>query len=435
MPAKGDCGLVPGKIWGRRDFMRIGSLAAFGLTTRDLLAATNGAAEKDERSVILLWLSGGPAQMDTFDMKPDADKDVRGAFKPIKTNVPGMTICEHLPRVAKVTDKHAVIRSMVSPFVEHRDGIAMALTGYRPLPSLEFPCVAAVVSKEKGPREGMPPYVAIPQMYTSQGPGFLGGEYGPFLSGDPNATGYRVRDLNLPIDTDWSRVNHRQFLLKQLDSQFREMDAEAEFQTLDKFYEKAYSLMRTPKIEKAFSIHEEKEELRNAYGRTPFGQGCLLARRLVESGTRFVTVSKGWLTWDTHFDNFNRMETLLLPEFDMAYSALLSDLDSRGLLKNTLVIAMGEFGRTPKVNSQAGRDHWGSAFSMLMSGCGVVGGQNIGATDETAGAIKDYPCSIEDLITTIYDRLGIDYNKEYMSPIGRPVRIANGGQVIKKLFV
>ena len=239
-----------------------------------------------------------------------------------------MTICEHLPRVAKVTDKHAVIRSMTSPFVEHRDGIAMALTGYRPLPSLEFPCLASVVSKEKGPRDGMPPYVTIPQMYTSQGPGFLGGEYGPFLSGDPNATGYKVRDLNLPIDTDWSRVNHRQFLLKQLDSQFRQMDAEAEFNTLDKFYDKAYSLMRTPKIEKAFAIHEEKEDLRNAYGRTPFGQGCLLARRLVEAGSRFITVSKGWLTWDTHFDNFNRLETLLLPEFDMAYSALLTDLSS-----------------------------------------------------------------------------------------------------------
>jgi hypothetical protein len=211
------------------------------------------------------------------------------------------------------------------------------------------------------------------------------------------------------------------------------MDAEAEFQTLDKFYDKAYGLMRTPKIEKAFAIQEESEEMRNGYGRTPFGQGCLLARRLVEAGTRFVTVSKGWLTWDTHFDNFNRLETLLLPEFDMAYSGLLSDLDSRGLLKNTLVIAMAEFGRTPKVNPQAGRDHWGSAFSLCISGCGVKTGQNIGATDETAGSIKDYPVTLEDLVTTIYDRLGVDYNKEYMSPIGRPVRIANG-QVIKKLF-
>jgi hypothetical protein len=434
MPSKSDCGTVPQKLWGRRDFMRIGSLGALGLTTRDLFAATEGASPKDDRSVILLWLSGGPGQMDTFDMKPEADKDIRGTFKPIKTNVPGMTICEHLPRVAKVTDKHAVIRSMTSPFVEHRDGIALALTGYRPLPSLEFPSGGAVVSKELGPRAGMPPYVAIPQMYTSQGAGFLGGEYGPFISGDPNATGYKVRDLNLPIDTDWSRVNHRQFLLKQLDSQFRDMDAAAEFQTLDKFYEKAYTLMRTPKLEKAFAIHEENEQLRNQYGRTPFGQGCLLARRLVEAGTRFVTVSKGWLTWDTHFENFSRMETLLLPEFDMAYSALLTDLHERGLNKNTLVIAMAEFGRTPKINALAGRDHWGQAYSILVSGAGVVGGQNIGATDENAATVKDYPCTIEDLMTTIYDRLGIDPNKEYQSPIGRPVRLANSGQVIKKLF-
>jgi hypothetical protein len=414
--------------------MRIGSLSALGLTTRDLFAATEGAPPKDDRSVILLWLSGGPAQMDTFDMKPEADKDIRGPFQPIKTNVAGMTICEHLPRVAKVTDKHAVIRSMTSPFVEHRDGIALALTGYRPLPSLEFPCAGAVVSKEKGPRVGMPPYVAIPQMYTSQGAGFLGGEYGPFISGDPNAAGYKVRDLNLPIDTDWSRVNHRQFLLKQLDSQFRDMDASAEFQTLDKFYEKAYTLMRAPKVEKAFAIHEESEETRNQYGRTPFGQGCLLARRLVEAGTRFITVSKGWLTWDTHFENFSRLETLLLPEFDMAYSALLTDLHQRGLNKNTLVIAMAEFGRTPKINALSGRDHWGSAYSILVSGAGVMGGQNIGATDENAAQVKDYPCTIEDLMTTIYDRLGIDPTKEYQSPIGRPVRLANSGKLITKLF-
>ncbi len=434
MPAKCDSGQVPAKIWGRRDFLKIGSLGPLGLSLADAFAATNGVGPKDERSVILLWLSGGPAQMDTFDMKPEADRDLRGPFKPIKTNVPGVEICEHLPRVAQVADKFAILRSMTSPIVEHRDGIGLALTGYRPLPSLVFPSLASVVSKEKGPRNGMPPYVTIPQTFPSFGAGFLGGEYGPLIAGDPNVADYKVRDLTLPVDTDWSRMNHRQALLKQLDSQFRDMDAQAEFGTLDKFYEKAYGLMRTPKVEKAFAIHEESEQLRNSYGRTPFGQGCLLARRLVESGVRFTTVAKGWLTWDTHTENFPRQEQMLLPEFDRAYSALLTDMDQRGLLKNTLVIAMAEFGRTPKVNFLGGRDHWGSAFSVLFSGAGVVGGQAIGQTDETAATVKDYPCTHEDLIATVYDRLGIDFTKEYQSPIGRPVRLSNGGQVIKKLF-
>ena len=317
-----------------------------------------------------------------------------------------MTICEHLPRIAKITDKHAVIRSMTSPFVEHRDAIALAHDG---LPSAALARVSVRgrgVSKELGPRAGMPPYVAIPQMYTSQGGGFLGGEYGPFISGDPNATGYKVRDLNLP---DRHRLEPRQpspvpaqaarLAVPRHGRRGRVPDAR-------QVLRKAYTLMRAPKVEKAFAIHEESEQTRNQYGRTPFGQGCLLARRLVEAGTRFITVSKGWLTWDTHFENFSRMETLLLPEFDMAYSALLTDLDQRGLIKNTLVIAMGEFGRTPKVNAVGRPRPLGPAYSILVSGAGVVGGQNIGATDETAGQVKDYPCTIEDLMTTIYDRLG-----------------------------
>ena len=434
MPAKCDCGSVPGNIWGRRDFLKIGSLAGLGMTLRDAFAASGGAGPVDERSVILLWLNGGPAQMDTFDMKPEADRDVRGPFKPIKTNVAGMTICEHLPRVAKVADKYAVVRSMMSPFVEHRDGAALAITGYRPLPSLAFPSFGSVIAREKGPRNGMPPYVTVPQSFPSAGAGFLGGEYGPLIAGDPNAAGYRVRDLGVPLDTDWTRINHRQALLKQLDSQVRNMDAEAEFHTRDKFYEKAYNLMRTPRVEKAFAVHEESEEMRNSYGRTPFGQGCMLARRLVESGVRFVTVAKGYLEWDTHTEHFPRNESLLMPEFDRAYSGLLIDLEQRGMLKNTLVVAMGEFGRTPKVNSLGGRDHWGAAFCVVFAGAGVVGGQNIGETDGNAAMVKDYPCTLEDLIATVYERVGIDSTKEIQTPIGRPVRLSNGGQVIKKLF-
>ncbi len=434
---KCDSGAVPNEMWGRRDFLKIGSLGALGICLPELLAA--GASPADERSVILIWLSGGPPHLDMFDMKPDAPSDIRGSFKPISTNVPGMSVCEHLPRIAKVTDKHAVVRSMTSAIIDHEPGIAFVLTGYRKLQSLEFPSMGSVISKIKGPRNGMPSYVAVPQTFPSYGAGFLGGEYGPFISGDPNARDYRVRDLSLPLDTDWARVGNRRWLLDKMDAQFRHLDAkrdaESEFQTVDKFYDKAADLMRSPAAKRAFAIHEEPEQIRNMYGRTPVGQGCLLARRLVESGVRFVTVSKGWLSWDTHGDNFNRTEKFLFPELDMAYSALLQDLDQRGLLKNTLVVMMGEFGRTPKVNPSAGRDHWIKAYTATFAGCGVVGGRNVGSSDATGAEAKDDPYKVEDIIATVYDRMGIDFTQEFLTPIGRPVKLSNGGQVMQKLFV
>jgi hypothetical protein len=434
MPARGDCGSVPDKIWGRRDFLKIGSLGALGISLGDVFAATGGAGPKDERSVIVLWLSGGPPHHDTFDMKPDAPSDIRGPFKPIPTNVSGMTICEHLPRIAKVTDKHAVVRSMTSSVNDHEPGIAYVLTGYKKLQSIEFPSTGSVVAKELGPRNGMPPYVAVPQTFPSYGAGFLGGAYSPFIAGDPNVKDYKVRDLSLPLDTDWTRVNNRQWLLNQIDSQLRDIDNAAELQAFDSLYGKAYDLMKSPAAKKAFSIHEEPEEIRNMYGRTPVGQGCLLARRLIEAGVRFVTVSKGWLAWDAHSDNFGRTEKLLFPELDLAYSALLTDLDQRGLLKNTLVVMMGEFGRTPKINSTAGRDHWCKAYTAVFAGAGVVGGRNIGTTDKTGSEVLEDPYTVEDTCSTIYERVGVDYTKEIMSPIGRPVYLSNGGKVMRKLF-
>jgi Protein of unknown function (DUF1501) len=434
MPSKCDCGLVPNTIWNRRDLLRIGSLGALGVSLGDLFAATDGAGAKDERSVILLWCSGGPPHLDTFDMKPDAPQDIRGPFKEIKTNVPGMTICEHLPRIANVTDKHCVVRSMTSSIIDHEPGIAYVLTGYKQLQSLEFPSMGSVVAKEKGPRNGLPPYVTIPHIFPSYGPGFLGGEYGPFIAGDPNVKDYKVRDLTLPIDTDWNRVNNRKYLLEQLDSQFRNIDNEAEMKTLDVFQQKAYDLMRSRAALKAFAIEEESEATRNLYGRTPVGQGCLLARRLVEAGVRFVTVSKGWLAWDAHSDNFGRTEKLLFPELDLAYSALLTDLEQRGLLGKTLVVLMGEFGRTPAINKAAGRDHWCKAYTGCFAGCGVVGGRNLGATDKTGSEVTDSPFKVEDTVATVYDVMGLDLQKEYQSPIGRPVKLVNGGQVMKQLF-
>ena len=432
MSAKRDFGTVPDEIWGRRDFLKIGSLTGLGLTLGDVFRA--GASVKDERSVILVWLSGGPPQLDTFDMKPDAPSEIRGPFNPIPANVPGMTICEHLPRMAKVADKYAVVRSMTSPEIMHEGGIAYTLTGYPKLQSLEFPAMGSVVAKELGSRNGMPPYVAIPQTHPGYGPGFLGGAYGPFIAGDANVKDYKVRDLSLPLDTDWERVGNRTWLLDQFDSQFRDIDKAAEFKSFDESYGQAFDLMRSPAAKRAFAIHEEPEEIRNMYGRTPVGQGCLLARRLVEAGVRFITVSKGFISWDTHSDNFGTTEKQLFPELDPAYSALLTDLDQRGLLEKTLVVMMGEFGRTPKINKSAGRDHWCKAYSAVFAGAGVVGGQNIGETDATASEVLSDPCRIEDVVATIYSTLGIDLTKEYQTSIGRPVRLSNGGKVFKKLF-
>jgi uncharacterized protein (DUF1501 family) len=443
MAAKCDCGQVPNELFGRRDFIRIGSLGLFGLGLRDLFAvkalaegtaAHVGKESSPERSVILVWLSGGPPQMDTFDMKPDGPKETRGIFKPIPTNVPGIQLCEHMPKIAQQADKYAIIRSMTSREANHERAINYLLTGYLPLQTLEFPSMGSVIAKEKGSKNGLPAYVTIPNIFPSFGAGFLGGTYAPFIAGDPNVSGYKVRDLTLPTDIDWARVNNRKWLLSQIDQQFRDIDASNEFATVDTFYEKAYDLMRSAVAGKAFDIESESDATRNRYGRTPVGQGCLLARRLVEAGVRFVTVTKGWLNWDTHGKNFTTLEKLLLPELDLAYSALLEDLHQRGLLESTLVVLMGEFGRTPEVNADAGRDHWSKAFSIVMAGGGVKGGQVLGATDAKAAEVTRDPYQVEDLVATIYDRVGIDFTHEYETPIGRPVKLSNGGQVISKLL-
>jgi hypothetical protein len=422
-------------LFGRRDFIQIGALGSLGLGLREYFKLRSvQAAGNDDISCILFWQSGGASQLDTFDMKPDAPKEIRGPFNPIATNVPGIQICEHLPQTARQADKYAIIRSLTSREMDHERAINYLLTGYAPLQTIEFPSLGSVVSKELGPRADMPPYVAIPNTFPSYGAGFLGGGYNPFIAGDPNVKGYQVRDLKLPLDVDWERVDRRRWLLRMVDQRFRQIDAGNEAATIDDYYARAYDLMNSPRAKRAFDIDEEPESIRNRYGRTPVGQGCLLARRLVEAGVRFVTVAKGWLNWDTHGNNFNTLEKALLPELDPAYATLLEDLQQRGLLDRTLVVLMGEFGRTPKINGDAGRDHWSKVFTVSLAGAGVRGGQVIGASDATAAEVKEKPIHVEDLLATIYDRIGIDTTREYHTPIGRPVKIVNGGNVISELF-
>jgi hypothetical protein len=416
-------------LFGRRDFIRIGSLGALGIN----LAGVLRAGAKKDVSCIVLWQSGGPAHQDTWDLKPDAPIEFRGEFKPIPTNVPGIRICEHLPYTAKQADKFTILRSMHSRENNHERAINYLLTGYLPLSTLEFPSMGSVISKELGPKNGLPPYVAVPNTFPSYGAGYLGGEYNPFIAGDPNAAGYKVRDLTLPADVDWARVGNRRWLLDKMDAKYRALDANADFDALDSFQQRAYDLMRSPAAKKAFDIEAEPAALRERYGRTPVGQGALLARRLVEGGVRFVTVAKGWLNYDTHGDNFNTMKKVLLPEFDRAFAALLEDLHQRGMLDSTLVIAMGEFGRTPMVNKDAGRDHHNKAWSIVLAGAGIPGGRVLGATDKTATEVTDLPVQPEDLLHSIYSILGVDTTREYQTPIGRPSKIVNGGKMIPGL--
>jgi hypothetical protein len=436
MPGRGSYHQAPKSVWGRRDFVRIGSAGLLGLNAWDWFRMPSARAAAKDRSCILIWLMGGPPQQDMWDMKPDAPSEYRGIFKPIPTNVSGIQLSEHLPKTAKVMDKFAIIRSMTGKTAQHEPAQDYVLSGYPPLASLAYPSMGSVVAKQAGSRNGLPPYVAVAKPGYAYGPGFLGASYSPFAAGDPNQADYQVRDIRLPTDVDWDESSDRRLLLKQMDAQFlknaaiRKADTRGEFAAVDDAYAKAVDLVSSAKAQKAFQIFEEPDAIREKYGRTPMGQGCLLARRLVEAGTRFVTVTTGMNVWDTHVRNFDMLQNDLLPSFDMAFSALVSDLHDRGMLDSTLVIANGEFGRTPKVNAAGGRDHWPKVWSCAMAGAGIRGGQIYGASDANAAEVKDKPVTVEDYTATVYELLGIDYSIEYQTPIGRPVRISNGKHII-----
>ena len=437
MRGRGYYGATPASAWGRREFLRLGSLSTLGLGLGDYLRL--GAAQEvspRDRSCIMIVLDGGPPQHETFDMKPDAPSDVAGSFKPIPTTVPGIRICEHLPLTARQADKFAILRSVYGDTAIHFTGVYYLMTGFMPLQSVDFPSRGAVVAKELGPRNGLPPYVLNATLDHAAGPGFLGSAYSPFwVRSDPSAPNFRIDDVEIPLDMDWSEIADRRWLVKRLDAQFRERDTKGLFADRERFFQEAESIIRSPSVKTAFDIASEPEPLRNRYGRTPIGQGCLLARRLVEGGVRFVTINAARAIWDTHSDNFNRCEKVLLPEFDAAFATLMDDLHQRGLLESTLVVVSGEFGRTPKVNPNAGRDHWPQVFSVVLAGAGIRGGQVYGSSDAVGGEPKDNPVSMEDLTATIYDQLGIDPDMEYLTPTNRPVRLANRGKPIRTQLV
>lgn len=419
----------------RRDFLKAGALAGLGLNLAGYLRLAEAKAVRQApgRSAIFVALRGGPTHMDTFDLKPESPSEYRGEFNPIQTNVPGVEISEHLPKLAGVADKFAILRGVSHTLAAHELGTKYMNTGNRPLPSLEFPAFGAVASKELKSPTDLPAWVAIPDSPT--GPGYLGVAYGPLGTGATPQAGrpFSVRGITLGRGLTVADVERRQRLLNDVDRAFAGFEEQNELVGgLDRFSEQAYNIISSKRAREAFDIGQEPANVVEQFGSNGFGQSCLLAARLVEAGVRFTTVSFGG--WDTHQDNFNRLKTNLLPQLDQGLAALFSLLESRGLLESTTVFVTGEFGRTPKINPRGGRDHWPRAMFVLLGGGGVRGGQVLGASDDNGMGPAADGFTPDDVAASFYHSLGIDYQQEYKTTSGRPVMVVRGGKLIEPLF-
>lgn len=383
-------------------------------------------------SVIHIFLPGGIAHQETFDPKPYSPLEYRGELGTIKTKT-GDVFCETLPRLASLSDRLTVIRSMTHGEAAHERGTHNMFTGYKPSPALVFPSFGSVISHEYGPKNNLPPYVAIPNSANEYaGTGYLSSSFGPFsLGADPANKGFRVQDLNLPNGVDMTRFERRRTALEAVNMHFQKKQNADAINAMDTFYQRAYSLISSEKAREAFNIEAEDNGLRDKYGRNAAGQRLLMARRLVEAGVRFVTVTYGG--WDMHnqISAGMRRDT---PPLDQAIGTLIEDLESRGLLSRTLIMVSSEFGRTPKINNEAGRDHWPKVFSVMLAGGGVKGGLVYGSSDATATEPEFDPVSPEDLATTMYHLLGIVADKELMAPGDRPIEICDGGKVLSDIL-
>lgn len=411
----------------RRDFLRVGSLGFLGIHLADYLrAATAGTVAGKAQSCILLWLEGGPSHVDTWDPKQSS------GFKAISTNVAGIQISELLPQVSKHMDKLAIVRSMHTKGNDHPQATHYAITGHEANPAMHFPSLGSMISKEVGPRNGIPPYVLGPKWESNRQyeeyfrAGFLGPDYDPMCIPDPSKKGFEVPDLVLPKSLSEKAVDSRRAFLDAVDLRYRKLYEGAEKADMDGFTAQASKMILNPAVRDAFDLGKESQKMRERYGLDPVGQSALLARRLVEAGSRFVTAA-GFHgnSWDTHTNNDTLHRDKLCPRLDQTLSALLTDLGERGLLESTVVLAMGEFGRTPFVNPARGRDHYPNCWSLALGGGGIKTGQVVGASDENGANITSSATSMGDVYATIYKAFGIDWTKEYETPIGRPIHIAN----------
>ena len=413
----------------RREFISAGSLGFLGMSLSQYLKAAETSPSKEKgkaNAVILFWLEGGPSHIDTWDPKSNSN------FKPISTNVPGIRVTELLPKMAKKMDKFALVRSMHTRGTDHPQATHYAITGHEINPAMQFPSLGSIITKEMGPRNAVPPHVLVPKWDKTRQyedyfrSAFLGGEYDPMCIPDPSRPGFQVTDLSLPKTVSEQAVEGRSEFLKIVDRRYRAMNETADHANMDAYTSQAWKMLLTPAVRDAFDMSKESEKTKERYGKDSVGQSALLARRLVEAGSRFVTAA-GYHgnSWDTHSDNDKGHKDRLCPTLDRTLTALVDDLEERGMLETTLVVAMGEFGRTPVINPNLGRDHWPNCWSLALAGGGIKVGQVVGASDERGYNVTERVTTMGDLFATLYKALGVDWTREYMSPIGRPLKIAN----------
>ena len=434
------CNFIDCERTTRRGAMQIGGLAGLGISLPSLLAARSAQAREAaaprhagssrDMNCILVWTQGGTSHHDTFDPKPNAPTSVKGEFGVIDTAVPGVQFTDILPNMARELNRFALLRSWNPENGSHGVADQFAMSGRKFNAALSYPTYGSVMSWYKGFKSALPPFVqlgsSIDRRFGGGSAGILGLEHNPLeILADPNAKNFNVRDISFPSGVTSSRVDRRQRMLTAIDSMQRQADIQAEaYDALDEHYKAAFNMITAPETKTAFQIEEETTELRDKYGRHKFGQNCLLARRLIESGVRFVTITDGG--WDTHQNNFKSLKNSRIPPIDQGLPVLLSDLQDRGLLDSTLVVWLTDFGRTPVINSASGRDHWASAGFAIMAGAGIPGGSVLGATDEEGGRPVRDEYTTPDIAVTIYEKLGIPSDLIAQAPDGRPVRLLEG---------
>lgn len=416
----------------RRQMLKAGVLGSSLSLSNYLRLQAESGKQDDGRSAILVFLGGGPSHQDTLDLKPDAPAEYRGQFRPISTTVPGIQICEHLPKLARRANKYAVLRGITHNLSDHGLGTRYVMTGNRPTPVIKYPLFGSVVSYEFPSAEDLPSFVSIDR--PVEGPGYLGPEYGPLSTGEKPRYGqpFRVRGISLGEGMTVEKYKSRRSLLSDIDTAyagFEQLDDSV--RGIDRFSEQAYNIISSPRARNAFNLTLEPDHEVERFGRHGFGQSMMLTSRLIEAGVRFVTVLlEGW---DTHQDNFNRLGRELLPRLDQSLSALLDRLGASGLLDSTSILVTGEFGRTPKINGNAGRDHWARAMCSLMAGGATNCGQVIGKTDDKAQGPVGDSYTPDDLAASFLQNIGIDPNTEYEANVGRPITLIRNGRPINGL--
>ena len=417
----------------RRFLLQIGSLTGLGLSLpvlfREHEAYAADSPVRRDVNCILIWTRGGTSHHDTLDPKPDARSEIRGEFNAINTALPGIRFTEMVPNFASNASKLSVVRNLNSINGAHGTADAIMMSGWQMNPAITYPCYGSVIARHRGFRNNLPPFIQlgneVDRKFLGGTAGYLGIANNPFeIHSNPNESEFRVRDLTPPGGMNLARVNLRRSALRTIDRLQRDLDQQSDvLDALDRYYESAFNIVTSPATQRAFDLQQESDGVRDAYGRTRFGQSCLLARRLIEAGTRFVTISSG--DWDTHQKNFTRLRKLL-PPVDQGFTALLTDLEQRGLLQNTLVVWLTDFGRTPAINPTAGRDHWASAGFAVFSGADIPSGTIVGQTDATGGHSVGKEYFPRDIAATIYSQLGIPLNTTHVIGDGRPMRLCEG---------